>query len=137
MVGINITIQGVENIVARLGKAVAAETLRAPMQRSVDRIQRAMQGYPPELPGQTYRRTGNLGRSWKTLVTTSQTTGLTGKVYEDARSPTGVHYGPFVQGEKTQAHVHRGRWLTDEGAIAQEAPAIEADFADSIKKALN
>lgn len=126
MPGISIQIQGMEQLAQRLGKAVSAETLAAPLQRATERLRSRLATYPAELPGQVYQRTGNLGRGWAASVSGSEGT-----------VSNRVSYGPWVQGDKTQARIHRGRWLTDQQAADQEAPAIEADFQQAIDHALN
>jgi len=61
--------------------------------------------YPPPPENSTYRRTGNLGRSW----THVQKVDLFG-----FRSTIGNvrEYAPLVQDRDRQANVHQGRWQT-------------------------
>jgi hypothetical protein len=124
---ISIQIQGVQELIKRLGDATAAATLRPPLERSMERLRVLLATYPPQPTTSTYARTGNLGRGWKTsLGSGSLQASLTNR----------VPYGPFVQGDKTQAGMHRGRWITDQQAVTKETPAIEADFQDAIAQAL-
>jgi hypothetical protein len=131
-----IQIQGVQQLVQRLGRAAAFQTLTAPMLRATARLQRRLATYPSPPPASTYKRTGNLGRSWTSRISTSANQ-LEGSVGNAVRGPRGRAYGPFVQGARTQASIHRGRWITDEQALDQERPSIERDFKDAIDQALH
>jgi len=123
---LTVDVQGGPALIAKLGKVAAAETLAAPLQKAGERLQRAMQGYPPELPNQTYERTGDLGNSWKDPVIS----GLTATV------KSSIAYGPFVQGDQAQTAPFRGRWITGSEAIELEAPTIQRDFQEAIDAAL-
>lgn len=143
----SIEIRGLDRLFKKLGKVAATETLVKPMQRSVLRLQRRMQEYPPALPSrqgptsrrttrrgarnfrQGYKRTGTYGRRWTTRVTASGG-GLVGKVGNN------VAYGPYVGSKQFQARVHQGRWNTDDQVVREEQPAIVADFQATIDKAL-
>src|SRR3990172_6913938 len=94
----SIEIKGVPEVIAVLGLAAALDVLQDPMQRAVFRLQADMAKYPPQ-PPTTYRRTGRLGRSWTTQVT-SMGEGLLGEV------GTNVIYAPFVQSVSFQS-----RWM--------------------------
>lgn len=127
---VQIRIEGIDKLQAKLGKVMAAQTLRPPMQRSVYRLQRYMGRYPAQPASSTYRRTGTLGRRWTTEVTKGAGGGLIGKIGNNTT------YGPWVQSSRFQARVHRGRWQTDEDAIKDNEDAIVSDFAAAIDKAL-
>ena len=124
-----ITIRGIPELQAKLGKAAAIDTLRPPMQRAVYRLQRDMAEYPPQRTGSSYVRTGTLGRRWTTSVTQSFN-GLIGTIGNN------TIYGPFVQSERFQAGIHRGRWQTDQQVADRNERAIVADFADAIERVL-
>lgn len=145
----SIEIRGLEQLYRKLDKVAATATLVKPMQRSVMRLQRRMQEYPPPLtPRQGplgprasrrqasvrnfrggYRRTGTYGRRWTTRVTT-EAGGLQGKVGNN------VAYGPYVGSRQYQAKIHAGRWNTDQSVLDQETPGILADFQKTIDQAL-
>jgi len=124
-----IEIKGVDELIRKLGRATATETLRTPMVRSVQELQRRMADYPPQRPGSSYRRTGTLGRRWTTEITQTEN-GLDGRVGNN------TEYGPFVQSDRFQARVHRGRWQTDRSVTEKAAPDILADFRNAIDRAL-
>lgn len=151
----SIEIRGLDRLIRKLGKVAATEVMVKPMGRSVLRLQRRMQEYPPQLaPVQgpasrpvrfstsagrqvefiarrrkPYRRTGTYGRRWTFRITASSG-GLQGRVGNNTR------YAPYVGSEQQQAAFHRGRWNTDERVIRQEAPGILADFQREIDRAL-
>lgn len=142
-----VTIKGLDQLFRKLGKAAATKTLEAPMQRSVLKLQRRMQEYPPALASRQgpvsartskrglksfrngYRRTGTYGRRWTARVMPAGN-GLLGKVGNN------VAYGPYVGSQQFQARVHRGRWNTDDQVVKEERAAIVTDFAREIDKAL-
>lgn len=128
----SVEIRGLDRLIRKLGKVEGTSRLEKPMRRSVLRLQRRMQEYPPVLRAVSeggYRRTGTYGRRWAVRVTKSGS-GLQGKVGNNTR------YGPFVGSERFQARVHRGRWNADAQVVRQEAPGILADFQQAIDKAL-
>lgn len=129
MAEIVVTVNGVERIVAKMGKLQGVGFLRPPIQRSMIRLQRYMANYPPAPPNSKYRRTGTLGRRWTTQVVEAGG-GLTGKVGNNTR------YAPLVQSSKFQVKPHRGRWQTDRDSIRANESAIVRDFEASIREAL-
>jgi hypothetical protein len=126
----SIEIRGVQEIVEKLGAAAAFQTLRAPMQRSVFRLEAGMKKYPPQRAGTSYRRTGTLGRRWTSAITQSANE-LEGKI------GNATSYGPFVQSQMFQAATHRGIWQTDQEIATRETPFIVADFDQAIQEALD
>lgn len=117
-------------VIAKLGKMAVIQTLEAPMQRAVYRLQAAMQDYPQAPRSSRYIRTGTLGRRWTTRITRSGN-GITGTVGNNTA------YGPLVQSERFQTRTHkRTGWRTDQNAVDQERAAIVADFEQAIQKAL-
>ncbi len=121
----NIEIRGVEELIAKLGRAAALDTLRPPMQRGVLLLQAGMANYPPARAGSRYVRTGTLGRRWTTKIS-QDAQGLTGKVGNN------TSYGPFVQSSMFQAAVHRGTWQTDEDGMTREKPTLVDDSDQAI-----
>ena len=127
----DIELRGLDELMAKLGKVIAAETLRPGMERAVLFVQGQMQEYPPPPGGSTYRRTGTLGRRWTKSVTVSGGN-VQGKVGNNTK------YGPWVQSKQFQSRVHRGRWMTDEELVESEfAKRRVTEFLqDEIDKAL-
>ena len=126
---VEVSIQGTDALIAKLGKVGATNVLRPPMQRAVLRIQRDMQEYPIQRVGSTYRRTGTLGRLWTTRI---QQSGQ----YMEGKVGNRVKYAPFVQSRQFQARVHRGRWQTDERVVNLNARTIVRDFEATIAEAM-
>ena len=144
MPNVEITVAGVDRIVAKLGKVESMRQLAPAMRRAVLRLQRDLQEYPPVRPGSRYVRgkgwadangvvtrltSEKLGQRWTTKVTVSSTE-LVGRVGNNAS------YAPFVQSRQFQARVHQGRWLTDAGAMNRNADAIVRDFETAISDAV-
>jgi len=101
----------------------------APLVPTLDSIARDIAGvmavYPPQRPGSSYVRTGDLGRGWRV---------------EDGRYLEGgyvvaasnaVEYAPWVQGDD-QAWMHVGRWDT----IGDAEKAFTDPAADQIAAAI-
>jgi len=87
-------------------------------------IKTEMTNYPPERPGQRYRRTGNLGRSWDVSFQSRSMDGLEQSIF------TELDYSPYVEkapgdGEPDQAWMHEGRWQTDAQVAAESEDLIE------------
>ena len=144
MANVEITVAGVDRIVAKLGRVESMRQLAPAMRRAVLRLQRDLQEYPPPRPGSRYVRgrgwadangvvtrltSEQLGKRW-TIKVTSSATELVGRVGNN------VSYAPFVQSRQFQARVHQGRWLTDVGAMNRNAEAIVRDFEAAIRDAV-
>lgn len=123
-----ITIQGIEDLIRRVGMARTVQILRPPMTRSMARIVNRMGDYPPQPSGTTYRRTGTLGRRWTQEITETADS-------IEAKAGNNTSYGPFVQSEQFQA-AWMGHWQTDQDVITELEPVILADFEQVIGEAL-
>ena len=144
MAGIDIRLQidGVDDVMHRLSRALATETRMAPMQRLKDRLIKRLSTYPPPPPDSTYIRTGELGRGWAdegVSVDAIGTNQFADQVSVTMRNP--VEYAPFVQGDPGlgdphQAFMHVGRWETDQQALDAETGPFLRDLEDSIGSAL-
>lgn len=158
MLTITLDPASVEHLVGKLGRATALATLVPPMQRALARLHDTLATYPsPSRTAQParsrkqrikqillgkegkipYRRTGDLGRSWTSEVTTSEG-GLEGALGNSVRSrEDGRHYGPLVEGSPgVQSSYHAGTWPTIDAALRQHEAAIVDDFANAIDRAL-
>lgn len=78
--------------------------------------------YPPELPGQRYVRTGNLGRGWQYGGAQHEPDGASLHIFN------AVPYAPDVYGDTSQRAVFAGRWLTRSQLVAQIRPIVVATF---------
>lgn len=142
---LEISIQGVDKLVAKFGRVQALTYLRAPMYRAVYRLQGYMATYPrqrnpktryvrgrgwADKDGKVRRLTSeHLGKRWTAKVELTPD-GLMGKVGNNAS------YAPWVQSKRFQAEIHRGWWQNDEMAIQRNRAAIVKDFNGAIKGAL-
>lgn len=124
-----IRIQGVEEIVRRLGVAQTVRLLRSPIWRGVARIVSFMGEYPPQPADTTYRRTGTYGRRWTEEVTETEDS-----IQGEAGSNSS--YGPFVGSEQFQAR-WMGHWQTDEDAVDEFEPVIGREIEETLQGALN
>lgn len=107
------------NLDALFAEMSAPDFLAAPHDRIGAQFTAYMAKYPPERPGQTYRRTKTLGRTWTHVVQKSLlgVSTIVGNV---------TPYAPDVQSIERQADIHKGRWQTDQDAINDLAPwAVE------------
>jgi len=141
---VTIEIKGTDALIAKLGKAQGAAILRDPMRRAVLRLQYDMQEYPPQRAGSRYVRgrgmadadgvvrrltSQQLGKRWTTKIA-PEGSALVGHVGNN------VSYAPFVQSQKFQVRIHRGRWQTDVQVMNKNAATIIGDFEAAIRRAL-
>jgi hypothetical protein len=126
----SITITGMEELIAKLGKVAAIDTLERPMDQSLLLGEAYMKDYPPAPPRSRYVRTGTLGRRWTTNVE-RKSDGLVGKVGNN------TPYGPWVQSAQFQTRFHaRTGWRTDEQFIRENETAIRDFFQQAVNAAL-
>ena len=130
---VSVRIEGVDQLMQKLGRFNATNLLRAPMERGLAEIQQALQEYPPARPNSTYVRGGpgseKLGSRWTHRIYT-QPDGIYGVVGNNAS------YAPYVQNFKFQAKIHKRRWITDKEAMTKYLPGIVEDFQRVIRRAL-
>lgn len=145
MADLTISIQGVDRLIAKLGKVQGMQVLLPPTQRAAFRLQRYMAKYPAQRNPKTRYVRGrgwadasgkvrhftseHLGKRWTTKVE-STGDGVQGKVGNNAS------YAPYVQSKKLQANVHKKWWQTDADAIRDNRKDIVRDFNAAIKEAL-
>ena len=83
--------------------------------------------YPPERPGQRYKRTGRLGRSWK-VSTRGQS------VIIENTAP----YSGYVVGDgkgQGQAWMHKDRWYRARAVVDEEAKVLPAALKAALVRA--
>ena len=126
----SIRIEGVDKLMRKFNSLQQIhDILRPPMQRSVMILQADLAKYPAKRPNSSYVWTGTLGRSWTPRVR-PEGDRLVGRV------GTKVIYAPFVQSEKFQARIHRGRWQTDVQVLERNRTRIMRQFESAIEQAL-
>lgn len=126
---VQIKINGMKQMLDKLGSIDAIKALEPAMQRAVLRLEGRMKVYPPTRPGQRYVRTGTLGKRWTNKLE-HVTGGLRGKIGNN------TVYGPFVQSSQFQRPFFRNRWQTDQQVLDEERGAIIQDFERAIAAAL-
>lgn len=125
-----ITITGVDRVIAKLGRVKGIDKLRPSMVRAVARLHQDIAAYPPEPRGSGYVRTGTLGREWTTKVDQSLNE-ISGRV------GTKLEYAPLVQNYQFQAWMHRRTgWQTDRQVMDRNRDAIIRDFQQAIRNAI-
>jgi len=128
MISYRVKVTGVEPVIKEL-QGFRLDRLAGVVDGVLDLIAADAAEYPPELPGQRYIRTGDLGRGWtngQTLFPHKDATQL------EAVRTNSVDYAPYVMGDTDQAAVHSGRWQTDQ----QIMDAWESRVAQLIEDAL-
>ena len=84
--------------------------------------------YPPERPGQRYRRTGNLKRSWEA--------GVRGNVVYIKNA---MPYSGYVVGDgagQRQAWMHRGRWYVMHDMVEEKKPELKRMMVQMLTRQL-
>lgn len=95
----------------------------------MNRIVRRMQAYPPERPGQKYKRTGRLFYSWK-IEEIGQ-----GYRVENTAKRRGRGYAGYVVGNAYgtgQAWMHKGRWLLVRDVTEEELKVLPKELEGDI-----
>lgn len=130
MLEMTIRAEGEKATKAMLKKApiVIRKHLKRGMGKSVFGVERIAKIYPPPPPDSRYRRTGTLGRKWKSSVKS-----ITGGVRGIVQNP--VPYAPVVQGEN-QAAIHRGRWKPMSQIIKELGPKIAEYLEEALRLAI-
>ena len=109
--------------VERLRRAVprvAGTRIRDALERARKKITK----YPPERPGQTYRRTGTYRRAWRVKRGAGFMYSLVGQAIQRGRD-----YTKFVGGDAAgagQAWFHAGRWTQAKSAVDNEMLKLPA-----------
>lgn len=150
MPGITIHVEGLDALLAKLGRIQGLSALRPAMTRATAHVQARLAVYPPQAhkglggfksdkqrrfffaalrSGQIqvpYRRTGTLGRRWTSTV--EQTPGdLIGTVGNN------TIYGPYVMDPERQAWMHKGVWQTTQDVGDRETESVLDIFADAVE----
>lgn len=146
---ITVEVRGLDEA-ARAFSVDVDDAVRVSVERSLLRMQRALQVYPsPPAPGewaanttpgqrraffaklragQAGRRSGALARGW--VVRVSGSGEITGTLENR------VEYAQFVQGDSMQARFHRGRWQTDRAVVEDEVSTLVDDLNDELARRL-
>jgi hypothetical protein len=117
--------KGLQDLSAAIPK-IGRQQIRTVM----NRIVRKAQGYPSELPGQMYRRTGRLFYSWKieeiqSGYAVSNTAAFKGRAY--AQWVVGDAYGA------KQAGIHGGRWSLFRDVVDEELTKLPPEIENEIE----
>jgi hypothetical protein len=117
---VEISIENIDDFVSSMhsGSRIVEEHVSDQIDTVLGVLMRQLADEPPELPNQRYRRTHNLSNEWKAADTKWRLPGT-------AFLRNSTSYGPYVQDSQFQARVHRGRWPTVQGVLADNADVIE------------
>ena len=153
MAEIVVEVRGIEELQARLGRALSQAVLRAAMTRATALVQQRLAVYPPqahrglggfksdkqrrfffaalregriEVP---YVRTGTLGRRWTTEIA-GEGDDLVGTVGNQ------TSYGPYVMDRDLQAPMHQGVWPVAQEMAEQAAGDVLGIFQQAVQGAL-
>lgn len=131
-----VVITGLDQLKAKIDKMIVNATPE--IERATRKALLYMHGqlppYPAPRPGQTYTRTGTLGRKITTEVRTlsaSEVQGLIG---------TNVKYAPWVISNAAigkvgpQAWMHKGRWWTLQEEVAKQRSKMIEIYKDAVHR---
>lgn len=125
---IKVFFRGISEVVV-LGSIEVLDVLEPVIRRGSTRIEQRLATYPAPPSGSSYQRTYQLQRGWNSQFARSGR-GVTGVTEND------TSYSHWVQGEETQARVHRGRWGTDADAVDLAVPEIAQDAFHAFEVAM-
>lgn len=97
-----------------------------PKRKARHLAQMGSDAYPPERPGSSYDRTGELGRSWDIDNLDIDGLSLSFDVTNDAAGPGGF-YAAYVVGDP-QAWMHVGHWWQADDKLDDMGDEIAADY---------
>jgi len=132
---INITITGIRENQRRINAFGNIDIFRKPMTESLALLHDGMARYPAQPSGSKYRRTGLLGRSWTSGITTSAG-GIVGTLGNNARDKRGRGYGPYVQDDELQSARNR-HWQTDVEVMRDNETEIRQRFDRALQSAVD
>lgn len=121
----------------RLRRAIP-ETIEDEMRQGLQRTRLRVIYYPPELPGQTYVRTGVYANAWEVF----QQGGSSGTVYvlRGHAVQDGRNYTHLVAGDsqgRRQARIHQGRWRVARKEAEKEAEELPVRVEPSLQQAIH
>lgn len=131
---ISVTVTGVEDARRKLASVKGVRWMASPARDAGRLLRNELSKYPPQASprrgAKVYRRTGRLGRGWSVSVSM-----LSSSV--EIRLGNPVPYSPLVQGERTQARWHRGRWQTEESVLRRNTDKVAALFNAALEREAN
>jgi len=131
MISYRVKVTGVDAVIKEL-QGIRLDRLAGVVDGVLDLIAADAAEYPPELPGQRYIRTGDLGRGWtngQTLFPHKDATQL------EAVRVNSVDYAPDVMGTGQEA-IFQGRWRTNEQIMDQWEGRVAQLIEDALVKVL-
>jgi hypothetical protein len=123
--------KNLDRLIASLQQLGRMSVVATALGKQAKRLRGIMQSYPPPLPNQQYRRTGTLKAGWIVSPTKHDATGFSTTL----ENP--VVYAPWVQGDRTQAEIHKGRWATDEQVARREEATISSDIDRTLQNEID
>src|SRR5205823_1294319 len=133
--GVNAILQGFQRVVTN-PKPAMAELQKRVLER--------LRAYPPERPGQTYVRTGDLGRAWAVSIDARGTNlfqdRVSAELHNEVTGPSGRSYAAWVQGDPkdggpSQVPIHQGRWTTTREALDEETGPFLQELGNEVERA--
>lgn len=126
MINVSYSVTGAAEVQRDLQK-IRLDALRSDIEAILNDIAADAATYPPELPGQRYRRTNALHDEW---LDADPVMDLQGDTLAGALT-NATSYGPYVQGED-QAAIHAGRWRTTDAIMAAWEDRVATRVEDAI-----
>ena len=110
----------------------------------LEHLFRTMPGYPPELPGQRYKRTYNLERALQSKVgehpmalSEVRAIGSQQVVILGLKGGSTKLYGPYVVGfAEQQRAIHRGRWFTLMSHVEKQLKSLVGIVKRGVRRTL-
>lgn len=127
MLDITYVVTGAAEIARDLAK-LRLDSLRADVGDILDDMAKDAATYPPERPGQRYRRTNKLHDGWLDAEPQFSLQGET--LLATLINPTA--YGPFVMGADDQAAAFTDRWRTTDAIMAAWEDRAAARIEDRL-----
>lgn len=117
---------------------IVRDEVRDGAERGIDFLRREAAKYPPERPGQRYKRTYRLQKGWFSSTTRERDSGgrfATGDTMTMLTLSNPTPYGKWVQARSTQAWMHKGRWQTAEDVVEDNEARVRGELETAMQRA--
>lgn len=137
-----IEIKGIAELLRKFGAAdeKVRDVLAEGMSDALVVIGENIPRYPPQRPGQKYKRTGRLGRSMGSTMGGGKAGPADiesveiGDKYVVGKYGSRLEYAQYVIGEETQAWMHVGRWWTERKVAQKVEKKVFAVFKNAARR---
>jgi len=127
---ISISVEHASIVVRGLRKLSDPRLVELALDEAAQTVMRDARTYPPERPGQRYKRRYLLEAGWARTPVERAGNAMRISVIND------IPYAPFVLHPRRQAAIHRGRWRTTDEIAAANRDDVRAIVKSAIRRTI-